>query len=185
MNRPLKATVLMSGGIDSAACAHHFLSQDLAVAGLFVDYGQAAAQQEGVAATAMAGHLGISLSRLKLTGAPPFGPGELLGRNSFLIFAALFVTGRGPGILSLGLHAGTPYYDCSEAFVASVGKLVAEHTDGSVSLATPFINWSKSDVYDYFVAANLPLRATYSCEAGTQPTCGVCASCRDREALGC
>jgi 7-cyano-7-deazaguanine synthase len=113
------------------------------------------------------------------------GPGELLGRNAFLIFTALFLTGGRPGLLAMGLHAGTPHYDCSAEFVAAAGKLVAEHTDGRVSLVAPFVTWTKKDVYDYFVSAGLPITSTYSCEAGREAPCGVCASCRDREALGC
>ena len=109
----------------------------------------------------------------------------MLGRNSFLISAALFLTGGQAGLLGVGVHAGTSYYDCSEAFVACIGKLVAEQTDGRVSVVAPFVTWTKKDVYDYFVYSGLPIAATYSCESGTQPECGACASCRDRKALGC
>lgn len=181
----LKATVLMSGGIDSAACAYHLRSQCLTVEGLFIDYGQAAASQEAKAVSALAGHLDIPIRQVSLQGLQSSGSGELLGRNAFLIFTALFLTEGRPGLLALGLHAGTAYYDCSEEFVAATSKLVAEHTDGRVSLIAPFVTWTKKDVYDYFVSAGLQTTSTYSCEAGTEPPCGVCASCRDREALGC
>lgn len=175
----------MSGGIDSAACAHHLRSQGLAVEGLFIDHGQAAASREAKAVKSLSDHLGISTRNVSLQGMQSSGPGELLGRNAFLIFTALFLTGGRPGLLALGLHAATPYYDCSEGFVAAAGKLVAEHTDGQVSLVAPFVTWTKKDVYDYFVSTGLPIIATYSCEAGTEPPCGICASCRDREALRC
>lgn len=178
-------TVLMSGGIDSAACAYHLKTQGLNVGGLFVNYGQAAREREAMAALCMANHLAIRLDQVCLTGSPPSGPGELLGRNAFLVFTALFLTVGRSDLLALGLHAGTPYYDCSEPFVAAIGKLVAEHTDGRVSVVTPFVSWTKKDVHDYFVSAGLPISATYSCEAGTDPPCGQCASCRDRKAIGC
>lgn len=179
------ATVLMSGGIDSAACAHLLRSQGLAVGGLFIDYGQAAAEREARAVSSLAEYLGIAVRKIGLSGSPSSGPGEIVGRNAFLIFTALLQTRGRSNLLALGLHAGTPYYDCSETFVASVNRLVAEHTDGRVSVVAPFITWTKKDVYDYFVSARLPLEITYSCEAGTEPTCGACASCRDREALRC
>lgn len=181
----IRATLLMSGGIDSAACAHHLRSQHVAVEGLFIDYGQAAASQEAKAVSALAAHLGIPIRKVSVLGWQSFGSGELLGRNAFFVFTALFLTGGRPGLLALGLHAGTPYFDCSSEFVASVGRLVAEHTDGKVSVIAPFVTWTKRDVYDYFLSADLPITSTYSCEAGTEPPCGVCASCRDREALGC
>lgn len=179
------ATVLMSGGLDSAACAHHLLSQGLVVDGIFIDFGQASARPESNAVKTMAEHLNLTVRQVKVTGSHGSGPGELLGRNAFLIFTALFLTGGRAGLIGLGLHAGTPYYDCSGVFIADIGKLVAEHTDGRVSIVAPFMTWTKKDVYDYFVSAGLPVSATYSCETGTEPTCGTCASCRDREALGC
>jgi 7-cyano-7-deazaguanine synthase len=157
----------------------------MSVDGLFIDHGQAAAEQETKAVSALADHLGIAVRKARLLASRPFGLGELTGRNAFLIFTALLLSGGRSGLLGLGLHGGTPYYDCSEAFLASIGQLLAEHTDGRVLVVAPFITWTKKDVYDYFVSAGLPIDATYSCEAGTEPTCGVCASCRDRASLGC
>jgi 7-cyano-7-deazaguanine synthase len=110
------ATVLMSGGIDSAACAHFLRSSGMSVDGLFIDHGQAAAEPEAKAVAALAGHLGIAVRKAGLMGSHSFGAGELLGRNAFLIFTALLLSGGRSGLLGLGLHAGTPYYDCSEAF---------------------------------------------------------------------
>ena len=184
-NSPRLATVLMSGGIDSAACAHHLHNAGFAVEGLFINYGQAAARLEEKAVSAIATYLGIKLRKVSLDGGGRYGSGELVGRNAFLIFTALFVTAGRPGLLGVGIHAGTPYYDCSEGFLATLGKLVAEHTDGRVGLLAPFATWTKKDVYDFFVSGPLPIALTYSCEAGTEPPCGSCASCRDREALRC
>ena len=182
---PTKATVLMSGGIDSAACAYHLRSQGLAVDGLFIDYGQAAADQEAKAVMAIANHLGITIRPISIEGSQDCGPGEHLGRNAFLIFAALFLTRGQSSLLGIGLHSGTPYYDCSENFVVAITKLIAEHTNGQVSVMAPFKSWTKRDIFEYFVLAGLRTEFTYSCEAGTIPTCGICASCRDRRALGC
>ena len=151
--------------------------------GLFIDHGQAAARSEAFALAALAPHLGIEVDRFQLSGPESLGAGELVGRNAMLIFSSLFLTRARPGLIAIGLHAGTPYFDCSDAFFASASKLVADHTDGRVSLIAPFLDWSKKDVFDYFRDANLPVDLTYSCEAGTDPVCGSCASCRDRRAL--
>jgi 7-cyano-7-deazaguanine synthase len=175
----------MSGGIDSSACAHHFLRQGHHVQGLFIDYGQAAGSSEAAAVAKIADHLDVGLRTAQFAGLGPLGAGELSGRNGFMVFAALFLTGGQKGLIGLGLHAGTPYYDCSARFLGLIDALVAEHTDGKVRVVAPFIQWSKQEVYDYAVAAGLPLASTYSCEAGSSIPCGHCASCRDREALGC
>lgn len=175
----------MSGGMDSTACAHLFLCQGMTVDAIFVEYGQAAVSEERRAVNAITTHLGVPLHCLRLQANTEFSSGELTGRNAFLISTAVFATRGRSGLIGLGIHAGTPYYDCSEAFLNSINQLVQEQTNGKVAVAAPFLSWSKSDIHDYFRSTNLPLDVTYSCESGTQPPCGVCASCRDRRALGC
>lgn len=185
MNKSRHATVLMSGGIDSAACAAFFATQGIAVSALFVDHGQSAATQERTAVRSLAAALGIDVQELAFTGAAPSGSGELIGRNAFLVFAALFATRAQTSLIALGLHAGTPYYDCSPAFLDVINRAVAEHTDNLVQVVAPFVEWTKRDVYDYFIQAGLPIEKTYSCETGGESPCGSCASCLDRKALQC
>jgi 7-cyano-7-deazaguanine synthase len=183
--RLAEATVLLSGGLDSSACAHFLLRRGLRVRGLFINHGQAAARHEEAASAALAKQLAVPIEVYALTGSRALSVGELVGRNAMLIFNALFLTKAASDLLAIGVHAGTPYYDCSSAFVAAAARLVSELTDGRVILLAPFLEWSKKDIFDYFVAAGLPIELTYSCEAGTDPACGICASCRDRKALGC
>ena len=38
--------ILLSGGIDSAACLHYYLKEKFSVRALFVNYGQAAGERE-------------------------------------------------------------------------------------------------------------------------------------------
>lgn len=185
MERGNHATVLMSGGIDSAACAAFLISRGLGVSAVFVDHGQAAVEYERVAVRSLAVALEIEVQELALTGAAPFGAGELVGRNAFLVFSALLATRARSSRIALGLHAGTPYYDCSPTFVDTINRAVAEHTDNAVQVIAPFIEWTKRDVYDYFIQQGLPIELTYSCEFGGVPACGVCASCLDRRAMHC
>lgn len=185
MNGSRHVTVLMSGGIDSTACAAFLIDQGLEVSAVFVNYGQAAADFERMAVQSVATALKIEVQELALTGAAPFGAGELVGRNAFLIFSAMFATRARSSQIALGLHAGTAYYDCSPAFIETINRAVVEHTDNTVRVVAPFIEWTKRDVYDYFVQAGLPIELTYSCESGGTPTCGRCASCQDRKALQC
>lgn len=175
----------MSGGIDSAACARFLQAQGMNIDGLFVDHGQVAAHRESVAVEALTKHLAIPLRRIAFNGGDILGTGEIVGRNGLLLFSALFVTCGRSNLLGIGVHAGTPYYDCSEPFIDSISKLIGEYTDGRVSVIAPFLTWTKQDVYQYFISAGLPIAVSYSCEAGTDPVCGTCASCRDRKALKC
>lgn len=179
------ATVLMNGGIDSAACAHLLAWQGNIIDAVFIDHSQAAAEAEGRAVREITTRIGANLTCYTVLGSEPFSAGELVGRNAFLIFTALFLTRARPGMLAMGIHGGTPYWDCSEGFAREMGRLVAEHTDGKVVFVAPFLTWSKSEVYEYFITTGIDVSVTYSCEAGTTPVCGRCASCRDRKALGC
>ena len=175
--------VLMSGGIDSTACAHYFLERGNNVRGVFVDYGQVAREPEIEAVRAITQHLNIPLRLQSFDAARKFGPGEILGRNAFLIFAALMGEHPIQGILSLGVHQGTGYYDCGKDFVESANSIVQSYSAGSVALLCPFLSKSKSFIYGYSKNEGLPLSLTYSCELGTVPPCGHCSSCRDRHAL--
>jgi 7-cyano-7-deazaguanine synthase len=180
-----QATVLMSGGLDSSACAHFITGRGTEVRGLFIDYGQAAARLESNASAAMADFLSIPLDVCVISSNHSFGAGELIGRNAMLIFSALFFTRGRSDLLAIGIHAGTAYYDCSDPFFASASRLVSEITDGKTSLIAPFLDWTKHDVFSYFCDAGLPLELSYSCQKGTDPVCGRCASCLDREAMRC
>lgn len=176
--------VLLSGGLDSAVCAHLLKSPNRQVEGLFVDYGQAALERERTSAQAVAAHLGIPLRMRAIQPAPARGTGELPGRNALLISLAVFELGTEGGLVAIGVHAGTRYFDCSEAFVDAMGRLVQEQTDGRTALSAPLVCWSKSDVFRVFREIGLAPSETYSCEAGPTP-CGVCLSCADRTVLEC
>lgn len=171
--------------MDSAVCAHLLMRAGWSVRGLFLAYGQAASAPERRAAAAVAAHLGIESSELTVTGGVRFAAGELTGRNAFFVFAALLTGGIARGGIVLGVHAGSPYYDCTPAFVEATDQLVAEHTDGRVRLLAPLLAWSKADVLSYCREFGIPPSLTYSCEAGAVPVCGRCASCRDRASLEC
>lgn len=177
--------MLLSGGIDSAAIAHLLKSRGHPVRGIFVDYGQAAARNEEAAATRFANHIGMTLDKIVVGNRSGFGAGELVGRNAFLIAAAVFLGGIREGLLAIGVHAGTPYYDCTPDFVAHMKSLIEAQSNGTLTLIAPFQTWHKPEILAYFRNAGLPVEAAYSCESGTLPPCGSCASCRDREALGC
>ena len=179
------AIVLFSGGLDSTACVHLLQTKGFHVSGLFVDYGQLAAEPELRAVEELREHLSIGVHTLRITGFCGLSSGELSGRNLLLISAALFYS-RGQGcVIGTGIHAGTGYYDCSVQFVDFANALAAAQSDGRVSVVAPFATWSKRDIYDYACAEALPISQTYSCEQGLLPCCGICASCQDRKELPC
>ena len=180
---PMLTIILLSGGIDSAAAVNFYLDMRHDVIGLFVDYGQAASHQELESARLVAGYCGVDLDDVRVRGGQSFGPGEVRGRNAFLVLTALLMTPSLKGIVSMGIHSGTSYFDCSEAFAHQMSNLLVDHTDGGVAFDAPFLSWTKEDVYDYCIEKRVPIRVTHSCESGRDPICGTCLSCLDREAL--
>ena len=110
--------------------------------------------------------------------------GEIRGRNGFLVLAALMAKPRFAGILALGIHAESPYYDCGIRFLNLMKSVVSDYTLGTVQLDAPFIELTKPEIVEYCRIHNVPLELTYSCERGSSPPCGSCDSCGDRRALG-
>ncbi len=179
-----ESLVLMSGGMDSAACIHYYLESGFHVQGLFMDYGQLAGKHERQSAAKIAQHYDVLLDEVSLATGKSFGPGEVRGRNAFFIISALMARPSFIGLLALGIHGDTLYYDCGERFAGLMRDLVTDYTDGTVQLDFPFMQTDKRGVHDYCMEHHIPLALTYSCESGTFPPCKDCPSCKDRIALG-
>lgn len=175
--------VLLSGGLDSAACTCFFSERGHPTKALFLDYGQPAAPQELAASSAIARHFGTPLTAIRCEGACPKGTGLIAGRNAFLLLAALLETGVDARIISIGVHAGTVYSDCSDQFLAGIQVIFDTYTDGRARVSAPFVRWQKADIWEYANAHGVPVNLTYSCERGGEAPCGRCRSCRDLEVL--
>jgi len=173
-------TVLLSGGPDSAACASLLLDRKHSVQALFLDYGQAGRVHEARSALLVSRHLQIALATATLSAGGAFGQGEIQGRNAFLVFSALMLSDRLPRLIALGIHADSPYYDCTPRFLGQIDQLVAECSSGKIRVVAPLSTWTKAEILTYCSTSGIPLAETYSCENGAVPPCGTCLSCRDR-----
>jgi 7-cyano-7-deazaguanine synthase len=174
---------LVSGGIDSAALLEFYLRERFSIRPLFVDFGQPAAKQELRATSAVCKHYGVGLSIMTVQSPVAFSVGEIPGRNAFLVFSAVLVFGMKPGIIAIGIHEGTSYYDCTEGFLKSMQTIVDGYAAGRIKVAAPFLKWGKQLIWEFCKKARVPVEATYSCEKGGLRPCGKCLSCKDREAL--
>jgi 7-cyano-7-deazaguanine synthase len=157
--------VLLSGGVDSFACADFYKSMGRPIELLHVTYGQAAGRPEHNAAARIAEFLGLPLSYLRLLDARSKGAGEIQGRNAFLVCTAAMEASASVRGIALGIHAGTTYPDCSPAFLECLNALNGL-TLPSVRVLAPFLEWSKADVFGYCEERRLPIDLTYSCERG-------------------
>jgi len=179
----MKSMVLLSGGIDSAACVAFYTRLGHPVHGLFVDYGQPVRSVEKASAARVAEHYSIPLQAVVCQGPWTKYSGEISGRNAFLVTTAMLFNPEWTGIIALGVHAGTEYYDCDPAFVEDMSRVVEGYSDGRVALGTPFLSWTKSMIWDFCLANHVPVEITWSCEVGPEIPCGTCLSCKDLEAM--
>jgi 7-cyano-7-deazaguanine synthase len=173
--------VLLSGGVDSAACLYTLAGTMSGVEAMFVDYGQPAGSAESRAAQAIADHYGVRLRRFVIDGARPKGQGVIGGRNAMLLSLA-FAEYPQARLLAIGVHAGTSYYDCGHAFIEAMQAIIDGDTGGGCQISAPFLAWTKRAIWELAIENNVPVHLTHSCEGGPVP-CGTCLSCRDREAL--
>ena len=180
-----QTTVLLSGGIDSMACAYYLMKQKHKIRTLFVDYGQAALSQEQKASKSIAECFGWPIFSAAIVTDSAHESGEILGRNAALILVALMGLSEKSSYIATGIHDGTEYYDCSSHFYRRISPIVSEYTDGKVELLAPFLNWQKKDIFEFAKQESLPIELAYSCECGTTVPCGSCLSCKDREELNC
>lgn len=175
--------LLASGGIDSTACLRFYLDQQELVQALFVDYGQLSAKREHKAVSLICAYYKTPLRSIRCAGALRKSGGLIHGRNAFLLYLALMEFPSNHGIIAVGAHSGTAYYDCSPSFFASTQSVFDMYVNGAIRIGAPFLHWIKPDILSFCKQRDVPIDLTYSCELGLNQPCGNCNSCRDLEAL--
>ena len=205
------AIALLSGGLDSATAAALARENGDRVIGLSFDYGQrhrreldAAAQiaeqlqlaEHHQIAVDLAAWGGSALTDLSQT-VPSEGvesgviPSTYVpGRNTVFIAIGLSLAeARGAERLVLGVNAVdySGYPDCRpdylQAFqtLADLGSKAGREGHGT-RLWAPLVTWSKTTIVQEALRLGVPIETTWSCYSGGKQPCGVCDSCRIRDA---
>lgn len=206
-----KAIVLLSGGLDSATAAALAIEAGYAVTGLSFDYGQRhrrelAAAREVAAQLQLRGHQTISVNLASWGGSaltdssiavPTSGVQSGLipstyvpGRNTVFIALGLSLAeASGATKLVLGVNAVdySGYPDCRPDYLAAFQSLADLATKSGreghgAQLWAPLVNWSKTEIVRQALRLGVPIDATWSCYSGGEQPCGVCDSCRIRDA---
>ena len=205
------AIALLSGGLDSATAAALALEQGDRVIGLSFDYGQRH-RRELDAAAAVAEQLGLaehhcisvnlaSWGGSALTDArisiPTDGveegripPTYVPGRNTVFISVGLSLAeARGAERLVLGVNAVdySGYPDCRPDYLNAFQTLAdlaskAGREGHGAQLWAPLVQWSKVRIVEEALRLGVPIKTTWSCYSGGTHPCGVCDSCRIRDA---
>ena len=205
------AIALLSGGLDSATAAALARENGDRVIGLSFDYGQrhrreldAAAQiaeqlqlaEHHQIAVDLAAWGGSALTDFNQT-VPSEGvesgviPSTYVpGRNTVFIAIGLSLAeARGAERLVLGVNAVdySGYPDCRpdylQAFqtLADLGSKAGREGHGT-RLWAPLVTWSKTTIVQEALRLGVPIETTWSCYSGGKQPCGVCDSCRIRDA---
>ena len=205
------AIALLSGGLDSATAAALALEAGQRVIGLSFDYGQRH-RRELEAAACVAQRLGLAEHHTISVNLAAWGGSALTdssiavpsegvqtdvipstyvpGRNTVFIAIGLSLAeARGAERLVLGVNAVdySGYPDCRpdylEAFqhLADLASKAGREGHGS-QLWAPLVQWSKTKIVQEALRLGVPIADTWSCYSGGNEPCGVCDSCRIRDA---
>ncbi len=112
------------------------------------------------------------------------------GRNTVFIALGLSLAeARGAERLVLGVNAVdySGYPDCRpdylEAFqtLADLATKAGREGQGA-RLWAPLVNWTKTQIAQEALRLDVPIARTWSCYSGGEEPCGLCDSCRIRDA---
>ena len=169
--------VLMSGGIDSAVLAKHYLDKGWEVKGVFVDHGQPMLEVERKVIVELAKVLGVGI--VETLGGEfdydgYFGP----VRNLYLLTLAVNLSYFYPfKNVAIGVCNGE-YLDTRPEFIDRFNFMLEMCLKDPIYVLAPFAHWSKSRVIKYGIKIGAPLYLTYSCME--YPPCGKCGDCKIR-----
>ncbi len=207
----MKAIVLLSGGLDSATVAAQAIKDGYEVIALSFRYGQRH-DRELQAAKQIAAHFGISQHFFIDVNLAQWGGSALTdeqiaipidgvkadeipityvpGRNTVFIAIALSLAeAKSAEAIYLGINAVdySGYPDCRPEYLTAFQQLAALSSKAGLEgrapeLVAPLVMDSKTDIVRRALRLEVPIDLTWSCYQGGEAPCGVCDSCRIRDA---
>lgn len=205
------AIALLSGGLDSATAAALALEAGYGLIALSLDYGQRH-RRELDAAAAVAQALGIREHHTLAVNLAAWGGSALTdaalpvptagvetgvipstyvpGRNTVFIALGLSLAeARGAERLVLGVNAVdySGYPDCRPDYLGAFQHLAelsskAGREGRPTKLWAPLVDLGKAGIVHEALRLGVPIERTWSCYSGGAQPCGLCDSCRIRDA---
>lgn len=205
----MKATLIVSGGMDSATLAYHYngLGYKLHLVGF--DYGQRHVKElealESIAATLNATWEIVDLTKLKSSIANSSLTSDAINvpdghyaeetmritvvpnRNAIMLAIATGIAvANGSNVVATGVHSGDHfiYPDCRPQFIEALNTAfqlgTQGHSKSDFRLEAPFVEMFKSDIAKLGHSYQLPYELTWSCYKGGEKHCGRCGTCVER-----
>ncbi|WP_063398955.1 7-cyano-7-deazaguanine synthase QueC [Prochlorococcus sp. MIT 1303] len=202
---------LLSGGLDSATAAALAVEAGQKVIGLSFDYGQRH-RKELQAADALAAHMGLTEHHVISVNLGSWGGSSLTdltqtvpsegvvdgvipntyvpGRNTVFIAIGLSLAeARNANRLVLGINAMdySGYPDCRPDYLKAYQSLAdlankAGREGHGIKLWAPLMHLNKKRIVQEALRLGVPIDKTWSCYSGGDHACGICDSCRIRDA---
>ncbi|MFL0773477.1 MAG: 7-cyano-7-deazaguanine synthase QueC [Prochlorococcus sp.] len=205
------AIALLSGGLDSATAAALAVESGQQVIGLSFNYGQRH-QRELEAATELASCLGLIEHHLISVNLAAWGGSSLTDMTQSLpsdgvvegVIPSTYVPGRNTVFIAIGLSLAeargadrvvlgvnaidySGYPDCRPDYLSAFQTLAdlaskAGREGQGPKLWAPLILWNKLKIVEEALRLDVPIARTWSCYSGGDQACGLCDSCRIRDA---
>lgn len=204
----MKAVCLLSGGMDSSTLAYLAKSEGYDILALHLNYGQRTEGKELRCARKIASLLEaeafveISLDYFAKFGASSltdreiavetFDPARAHMPNTYVPFrnanllsiATSFAEAKEADAIFIGVQSldYSGYPDCRPQFIEAFQKVIDLGTKDStkITLKTPFIRMTKTDILQVGMKLGVPYEHTWSCYRNEGAACGTCGSCHFR-----
>jgi 7-cyano-7-deazaguanine synthase len=205
----MKAVCLLSGGMDSSTLAYLAKSEGYDILALHLNYGQRTETKERACAKKIAELLGaqdfieVDIGYLAKIGASSltdttidveaFDPVRVHMPNTYVPFrnanllsiATSYAEAKNADAIFIGVQSldYSGYPDCRPHFIDAFQRVIDLGTKDttSISLNTPFINMTKTEILKVGIALGVPYEYTWSCYRNETRACGTCGSCHFRK----
>lgn len=205
----MKAVCLLSGGMDSSTLAYVAKDRGYEILALHLNYGQRTERKELACAKKIAGLLdakdfleldvgyftrfGASSLTDTSIAVEEFDPARAHVPNTYVPFrnanllsiATSFAEARGADAIFIGVQSldYSGYPDCRPAFIEAFQNVINLGTKDTteITLFTPFIRMTKTDILREGMRLGVPYEHTWSCYRNEGKACGTCGSCHFRK----
>jgi 7-cyano-7-deazaguanine synthase len=195
--------------MDSSTLAYVAKSRGYDILALHLNYGQRTERKELTSAKKIAGLLDakafieINLDYFTKFGASSltdkgiaveeFDPARAHVPNTYVPFrnanllaiATSFAEARGADAIFIGVQSldYSGYPDCRPEFIEAFQKVIDLGTKDitKITLFTPFIKMTKTDILRVGLELGVPYEHTWSCYRNERKACGTCGSCHFRK----
>ncbi|MEI7648161.1 MAG: 7-cyano-7-deazaguanine synthase QueC [Methanomicrobiales archaeon] len=205
----MKAVCLLSGGMDSSTLAYLAKSEGYEICALHLNYGQRTESKELACAQKIASLLkakdfiainvgyfsqfGKSSLTDKEIAVEKFDPSRAHVPNTYVPFrnanllsiATSFAEAKEADAIFIGVQSldYSGYPDCRPQFIEAFQRVIDLGTKDttSITLKTPFLRMTKTDILKSGMKLGVPYEHTWSCYQKEEKACGTCGSCHFRK----